>query len=45
MIETLFIPYLLLLLLLPSLVWWRWGLPAALLVTVAELASSDWCFI
>ena len=38
MIETLFLPYLLLLLLLPSLAWWRWGLPAALLVTVAELA-------
>lgn len=37
MIETLFIPYLLLLLLLPSLAWWRWGLPAALLVTIAEL--------
>lgn len=37
MIEWLFIPYLLFLLLLPSLAWWRWGLPAALLVTVAEL--------
>ena len=31
MIEWLFIPYLLFLLLLPSLAWWRWGLPAALL--------------
>ncbi|HEY7646312.1 MAG TPA: hypothetical protein VH858_14810 [Hyphomicrobiales bacterium] len=37
MIETLFLPYLLLLLLLPSLAWWRWGLPAALLATVAGL--------
>jgi hypothetical protein len=38
MVETLYIPYLLILLLLPLLVQWRWGLAAAIIVTIADLA-------
>ena len=37
MADALFIPYLLVLMLLPSLVWWRWGLAASLVATVLEL--------
>jgi hypothetical protein len=37
MIGYLYLPYLLLLLLVPLLVRWRWGLVAALVVTVGEL--------
>jgi len=37
MAESLYVPYLLILLLVPVLVRWRWGLIAALGVTVAEL--------
>ena len=37
MAESLYFPYLLMLLLVPVLVRWRWGLIAALGVTVAEL--------
>ena len=37
MAESLYLPYLLMLLLVPVLLRWRWGLIAALGVTVAEL--------
>jgi hypothetical protein len=37
MIEALFLPYLLALVLIPSLVWWRWGLLASIGATVIEL--------
>lgn len=37
MADILYVPYLLALLMLPLLVRWRWGLVAALVVTVAEL--------
>ena len=37
MADILYAPYLLALLILPLLVRWRWGLVAALVVTVAEL--------
>jgi hypothetical protein len=37
MADILYAPYLLALLILPLLVRWRWGLAAALIVTVAEL--------
>ena len=37
MADILYVPYLLALLILPLLVRWRWGLAAALIVTVAEL--------
>ena len=37
MIDALFIPYLLALVLIPSLVWWRWGLVASLGSTILEL--------
>jgi hypothetical protein len=37
MIDALFLPYLVALALIPSLVWWRWGLAASLGATVLEL--------
>jgi hypothetical protein len=37
MIEALFLPYLVALALVPSLVWWRWGLLASVGATVIEL--------
>ena len=37
MAEAFFIAYLLVLLLLPSVLWWRWGLAASLVATVLEL--------
>ena len=37
MADTLYIPYLLVLLMVPLLLRWRWGLVASLIVTVAEL--------
>lgn len=37
MIDALFLPYLLALGLIPSLVWWRWGLVASLAATILEL--------
>jgi hypothetical protein len=37
MIEALFLPYLVALVLVPSLVWWRWGLLASVGVTVIEV--------
>ena len=37
MIEALFLPYLLALILIPSVVWWRWGLAASLGAMVIEL--------
>ena len=38
MIEALYLPYLILLLLVPLLVLWRWGLIAAVVATVLELS-------
>jgi hypothetical protein len=37
MADALYLPYLLVLLLLPLLARWRWGLPASLVVTAVEL--------
>ena len=37
MIDALFMPYLVALALIPSLVWWRWGLVASLGATVVEV--------
>lgn len=37
MIDALFLPYLLALVLIPSLVWWRWGLLASLGASILEL--------
>ena len=38
MADSLYLPYLLVLLLVPLLVHWRWGLVATLVVTVIEVA-------
>jgi hypothetical protein len=35
---TFYLPYLVVLLLLPVVARWRWGLPAVLIITVAEVA-------
>lgn len=44
MIEALFLPYLVALVLIPSLVWWRWGLVASLGMTVLELMLVPFVF-
>lgn len=44
MADSFYLPYLLVLLLVPLLMRWRWGLLAALVVTVVELALVPFIF-